>query len=84
MGMFYSHVHIRACQLRGYFWAFYHKHIGVGFCVARFDKVGNAKASIRGTSNRYRLPRFFVYVPKQTKQTGLPGSLKAYQTFCYL
>ena len=24
---------------------------------------GNAKASWRGTSNKYRLPRFFVYVP---------------------
>ena len=34
-------------------------HIGVGFCVARFGKMGNAKASNRGTSNRYRLLRFF-------------------------
>ena len=33
--------------------------IGVGFCVARSTMVGNAKASVRGMSNRYRLPRFF-------------------------
>ena len=26
-------------------------HIGVGFCVARFDKVGNARASECGTGN---------------------------------
>ena len=37
-------------------------HIGVGFCVARSDRVGNAKASKCGTSDRDRLPRFFVYV----------------------
>ena len=36
-------------------------HISVGFCVARSDCVGNARASIRGTSNEHRLPRFFVY-----------------------
>ena len=36
-------------------------HIGVGFCVARSDCVGNARASIRGTSDEHRLPRFFVY-----------------------
>ena len=34
-------------------------HIGVGFCVARSATMGNAKASMRGTSNRYRFPRFF-------------------------
>ena len=37
-------------------------HIGVGFCVARSDRVGNAKASKCGTSDSDRLPRFFVYV----------------------
>ena len=26
-------------------------HIGVGLCVARFEKMGNARASVRGTSN---------------------------------
>ena len=35
------------------------KHIGVGFCVARSDRKGNAKTSKCGTSNRYRFPRFF-------------------------
>lgn len=33
-------------------------HISVGFCVARSDWVGNAKALICGTGNGYRLPRF--------------------------
>ncbi len=27
-------------------------HIGVGFDVVRFDKMGNVKASERGTDNR--------------------------------
>ena len=36
-------------------------HIGVGFCVARSDRVGNARASNSGTSNRYRLPRLSFY-----------------------
>ena len=35
-------------------------HIGVGFGVARFTELGNAKASMRGTSDRYRFPRFFI------------------------
>ena len=35
-------------------------HISVGFCVARSDWVGNAKALIWGTGNGYRLPRFFI------------------------
>ena len=34
----------------------------MGFCVARSDRVGNAKASIRGTSDRHSFPRFFVYM----------------------
>jgi len=33
----------------------------VGLCVARSTVMGNAKASERGMSNRYSLPRFFVY-----------------------
>ena len=33
--------------------------ISVGFCVARSTVMGNAKASNRGTSDRYRFPRFF-------------------------
>ena len=40
-----------------------HIHIGVGFCVARSTLEGNAKALNRGTSDRYRFPRFFfIYV----------------------
>ena len=39
------------------------------------DRLGNAKASMRGTSDRYRLPRFF-YICKETispDSGGLPG-----------
>lgn len=36
-------------------------HISVGFCVARSDSVGNARALRCGTSDEHRLPRFFVY-----------------------
>lgn len=49
----------------------------VGFCVARSDSVGNAKALIRGTSNEHRLPRF-SYKPilnQDLKTTLNPGSL---------
>lgn len=52
-------------------------HIDVGFCVARFGKMGNAKASNRGTSNRYRLLRFFVYVLAHKNIIVFLGSLKA-------
>ena len=41
-----------------------HIHIGVGFCVARSTVMGNAKASMRGTSNRYRLPRLSFYIDR--------------------
>ena len=34
--------------------------IGVGFCVARSDLMGSAKASKSGMSDEYRLPRFFM------------------------
>ena len=34
-------------------------HNCVGFCVARSDDVGNAKASSCGAGNLYGLPRFF-------------------------
>ncbi len=47
-------------------------HIGVGFCVARLDDKGNAKASKIEMSNRYRLLRFFVICP-------CLGSLAEYQ-----
>ena len=39
-------------------------HISVGFCVARSDYMGKAKVSLRGMSNKYRLPRFFVLFRK--------------------
>ena len=55
-----------------------HIHIGVGFCVARSTMVGNAKASVRGTSNRYRLPRFFVYVNVNKKYGICVGALSTY------
>ena len=32
-------------------------HIGVGFCVARSTRLGNARALISGMSNGYRLSR---------------------------
>lgn len=33
-----------------------------GFCVARSTVPGNAKASMRGTGNRYGLPALFSYM----------------------
>ncbi len=40
-------------------------HIGVGYLgVARSDWLGNARALIRGTSNKYRFPRFSFYMVK--------------------
>ena len=41
-----------------------------GVCVARFDKLGNARASKRETSNRYRFSRFsFKYNKVSTGDT---------------
>ena len=38
-------------------------HIGVGYLgVARTGELGNAKALSSGTSNRYRFPRFFLFM----------------------
>ena len=49
MGMFLLDNH-RICTFRtGIVWVYL--HIGVGFGVARFTEQGNAKASIRGTSD---------------------------------
>ena len=42
----------------GYVWVIYTYRREV--CVARFDESGNAKATGRETSNRYRFSRFFV------------------------
>ena len=56
----------------------------VGFCVARSDWVGNAKASKCGTSNRYRFPRFFFIWPRLSTKTGLNpsglGNLQGHKT----
>lgn len=45
-------------------------HIGVGFCVARLDGKGNAKASKIEMSNRYRLLRFFVFMSVSGEFSG--------------
>lgn len=45
-------------------------HIGVGFCVARLDGKGNAKASKIETGNRYRLLRFFVFMSVSGEFSG--------------
>ena len=37
-------------------------HIGVRLRVARFDKLGNARASKSETSDRYRFSRFFIVI----------------------
>ena len=57
MGMLYRTiiVFVRLCR-----YSLSVLHIGVGFGVARFTELGNAKASMRGTSDRYRFPRFFI------------------------
>jgi hypothetical protein len=52
----------------------YH-HIGVGFCVARSTKPGNAKASECGTSNSTN-PALFVFIKYyQTETWGVNRSL---------
>ena len=48
-------------------------HIGVGFCVARSDRVGNAKASMRGTGDGDWLHAFLLY--KLIHQVSSVGSL---------
>ena len=47
----------------------------MGFGVARFDRLGNARASDRGTSNRQNSHALFVYMPNQ-RQTACMGSLR--------
>ena len=51
-----------------------------GVCVARFDELGNAKASKGETSNRYRFSRFSFYIRVHTTaESGeLIGKLKEY------
>ncbi len=64
------------------FFSYYKKqgiHIGVGFCVARSDRVGNAKASKCGMSSKHRFPRYFflygVHIKKQEKNRPIRGNL---------
>ena len=52
-----------------------YKHIGVGFCVARSDRVGNAKASKCGTSDSDRLPRFFLFESKNEEANRIVQSV---------
>lgn len=49
--------------------------IGVGFCVARFTMMGNAKASECETSDKYRFLRLFFFMPHPIiiYVTGLSG-----------
>lgn len=42
----------------------------VGFCVARFDWMGNAKASRRETGNSTDSHAFFVVIVNLTLQTA--------------
>ena len=62
----------------GYVWVIYTYRRGV--CVARFDELGNAKASKGETSNRYRFSRFSFYIKVHiTAESGeLIGKLKEY------
>ena len=68
MGMLYQNSQALACLCKCGLCVL---HIGVGFGVARFDFQGDARASMRGTSNRYRFPRFFFL----NKVLPNPGSL---------
>lgn len=42
----------------------YSVHIGVGFAIARSTMQGNAKASIRGTGDVCKFPRFSFCVAR--------------------
>ncbi len=58
MGMYsYPHWHIRdlVCPMMDYV------HTGVGFCVVRSDRLGNARASKCGTGNG-KDPTLFSYL----------------------
>ena len=49
--------------------------IGVGFCVARSDLMGSAKASKSGMSDEYRLPRFFYVLLSNVISQALESRL---------
>ena len=52
----------------------HHIHIGVGFCVARSDCMGNAKASKSGTATVQTPALFRIYAPFNQNRSA-PGSL---------
>ena len=68
MGMLYQTIIV---SIRLYRYSLNVLHIGVGFGVARFTELGNAKASECGTSDRHRFPRFFFL----NRVSLNPGSL---------
>ena len=51
---------------------FYILTLAWGFGVARFDKLGDARASTRGTSD-IRGPRFHVYIPTRCGKNYITG-----------
>ena len=52
--------------------------IGVGFCVARSDLMGSAKASKSGMGDEYRLPRFFYVLLSNVISQALESRLIKY------
>lgn len=56
-------------------------HIGVGLCVARFEKMGNARASVRGTSNGSTPTLFYAAKPISLTLTAFSGA-KGIKTYC--
>ena len=54
---------------------------GVGFCVARFDRQGNAKASDREASNSAGLHAFFLCLIETEVNRGV--ALAAYRWAAY-
>ena len=59
--LLYSHRCVMLCRIVWLYGAEVVLYIsGVGFCVARFDRQGNAKASDREASNSAGLHAFFM------------------------
>ena len=59
--LLYSHRCVILCRIEWWYGAEVVLYIsGVGFCVARFDRQGNAKASDREASNSAGLHAFFM------------------------
>jgi hypothetical protein len=74
----YYQVHHLALVLAfiGFTWVlgFVDIHIGVGFGVARSDYSGDARASVRGTSNRLT-PTLLFYISATIMFNTMLGSL---------